>query len=119
MKATFEINRAADGKYFFNLKAANDQIILTSQTYHTKESSQEGIAAIRQNALLDDRYEEKSGDSHPYFVLKAANNQVIGRSQMYSSREAMRKGIESVKKNAPIAETADFSGHVQGSQGAA
>jgi uncharacterized protein YegP (UPF0339 family) len=120
MNAKFEINRATDGTYFFNLKAANDQVILTSQTYHTKESSKEGIASVRENAPLDERYEEKSGsDSHPYFVLTAANKQVIGRSQMYSSREAMRKGIDSVKKNAPIAEMVDFSAHVEGSRGAA
>jgi uncharacterized protein len=120
MKTTFEIDRSADGKYFFNLKAANDQVILTSQTYHSKESAKEGIAAVRQNAPLEERYEEKQGtDGHPYFVLIAANRQVIGRSQMYSSSEAMRKGIDSVKKNGPIAETIDLSAQAEGSRGAA
>ena len=110
MNATFEIKRAADGKYMFNLKSANDQVILTSQTYESKENVLTGIASVKQNATLDERYEEKSGtDGHPYFVLIAGNRQVIGRSQMYSSVEALRKGIASVKKNAPIAETIDLS----------
>jgi len=84
MKATFEIRRAADGKYVFNLKSANDQVILTSQTYESKEAAKDGIESVRQNAALDERYEEKSGaDGRPYFLLIAANEQVIGRSQMY------------------------------------
>jgi uncharacterized protein YegP (UPF0339 family) len=124
MKAIFEIKRAADGKFVFNLKSANDQIILTSQTYESKESAQAGIASVRQNAGLDERYEEKTGsDGHPYFVLIAANTQVIGRSQMYSSRGAMRKGIASVKRNSQMAEVVDFTTHLrpatEGTRGAA
>ena len=118
MKAIFEIKEATDGKYVFNLKSRNDQVILTSQTYESKESAKAGIASVMQNAPLDERYEEKSGtDGRPYFVLMAANMQVIGRSQMYSSREAMRKGIASVKKNAPVAETVDLSAHVRSAGG--
>jgi uncharacterized protein YegP (UPF0339 family) len=43
----------------FNLKAANDQIILTSQTYESKEGTEHGIASVKQNAALGERYEEK------------------------------------------------------------
>ena len=120
MKATFEIKRAADGRFVFNLKAANDQVILTSQAYETKESAEAGIASVRNNAGVDAHYEEKTGsDGLPYFVLHAANKLVIGRSQMYSSREAMQKGIASVKHNAPVAETADLTAevHPAGSRG--
>ena len=114
MKATFEIKRSANGNVMFSLKAANDQLILTSQTYHTKESAEDGIAAVRQNAPLDERYEERAGgDKLPYFVLHAPNGQVIGTSQLYSSREAMRKGIASVKRNAPQAEIVDFTARVR------
>jgi uncharacterized protein YegP (UPF0339 family) len=113
MKGTFEIKRTADGKFMFNLKAANEQIILTSQTYETKENAENGIASVKQNAVHDERYEEKTGtDGSPYFVLHAGNNLVIGRSEMYSSHEAMHKGIASVKKNATTAETVDLSAHV-------
>jgi uncharacterized protein YegP (UPF0339 family) len=118
MKATFEIKKAADDKYMFNLKSGNDQVILTSQTYESKESAKQGIASVKENAGLDERYEEKTGtDGHPYFVLLAANKQVIGRSQMYSSREAMRKGIMSVKKTAQDAGLVDFTVHVRSASG--
>ena len=118
MKATFEIKRSADGRFIVNLKAANDQVILTGQTYQTKEGAEDGIAAVRQNAPLDERYEERAGgDRLPYFVLRAPNRQVIGRSQLYSSREAMRKGIASVKRNAPQAEIVDFTTRVRSAAG--
>jgi uncharacterized protein YegP (UPF0339 family) len=118
MKATFEIKKATDGRFVFNLKAANDQVILTSQAYETKESAEGGIASVKNNAGIDAQYEERTGsDGLPYFVLHAANRQVIGRSQMYSSREAMQKGIASVKHNASIAETVDLSAEVQAGGG--
>lgn len=113
MRAAFEIKRSVDGRFVFSLKAANDQVILMSQTYQTKENAEDGIAAVRQNAPLDERYEERTGDDKlPYFVLRAPNRQVIGKSQLYSSREAMRKGIASVKRNARLAEILDFTARV-------
>jgi uncharacterized protein len=118
MKSTFEIKRTSDGKFLFNLKAGNDQVILTSQTYQSKESAEAGIASVRQNASRNDYFEEKvSEGGHPYFVLNAANNQVIGKSQMYSSREAMRNGIASVKENAASAGIVDLSTPVRSAGG--
>ena len=93
MKATFEIKTTADGRFMFNLKAANDHIILTSQTYESKESTEHGIASVKQNAAMGERYEEKVGtDGSPYFVLHAGNNLVIGRSEMYCSTLARSIG---------------------------
>jgi len=110
MKGTFEVRKGSDGRFMFNLKAANHEIILTSQMYESKQGAQEGITSVRENAVLSDHYEELVGaDGKPYFVLHAANKLVIGRSEMYSSTEAMHKGIESVKKNAPDAEIRDLS----------
>lgn len=110
MKATFEIKEATDGKYMFHLKAANDQVVLTSQMYENKVSAKAGIASVQQNAPLEERYAETSGtDGRGYFVRAAGNRQVIGRSQMYAAHEAIGKGIASVNKNAPVAETVDLS----------
>jgi len=118
VKATFEIKEATDGKFVFNLRSTNDQVILTSQTYESKESAKAGIASVKQNAPSPGRYQERSGtDGRPYFVLIAGNQQVIGRSQMYSSREAMRKGLASVRKNAPVAATVDLSARVRSAGG--
>lgn len=113
MNPTFEIKKTADAKFMFNLKAPNDEIILTSQTYTTKEAAENGIASVKENAALNERYEEKTGaNGKPYFVLHAANKLVIGRSELYSSREAMHKGMASVQKNGPAAGVVDLSTEV-------
>ena len=36
MSAKYEIKQAKDGKFYFNLKASNGQVILTSQIYKDK-----------------------------------------------------------------------------------
>ncbi len=104
MAGKFVLTSTKDGQYMFNLKAANGQVILTSERYQTKDSALNGIDSVRKNALLDERYERRTASNgEPYFVLKAANHQEIGRSEMYSSEAAMENGIASVKKNAPEA----------------
>lgn len=104
MSGKFEVSQASNGKFMFNLKADNGQVILTSQMYEAKASATQGIDSVRVNAPLDERYERlSSAKGDPYFTLKAANGQVIGRSQMYSSTPAMEGGIASVKKNGATA----------------
>jgi len=111
MKARFELKKTSDGKFMFTLKAANHEVILTSQVYETRQNAEEGIASVLQKAEFEERYERKAGASgQPYFVLHAANKLVIGTSEMYSSHEAMEKGIAAVKKAAPKAELVDVSG---------
>ncbi|MCO7565852.1 YegP family protein [Pseudomonas sp. S 311-6] len=99
MGGYYELKRSGD-QYMFNLKAGNNEIILTSERYTTKASAQDGIASVRQNSSNDARYQRKTAaDGSPYFTLTAANGQVIGRSEMYSSTSARDNGIASVKTN--------------------
>jgi len=108
MAAKFEIKKASNGQYMFNLKAGNGEVILTSETYKEKSSAEQGIASVKKNAANDARYERKTAkDGSPYFVLIAANHEVIGKSEMYSSASSMEKGIASVKKNGPDAAIVD------------
>ena len=110
MAGYFELKAAAGGKFSFNLKAANNQVILTSETYTTKAAAADGIESVKKNASTDARYERKvAKDNSPYFVLTAANGQVIGKSEMYSSAAAMEHGITSVKANAPAADVKDLT----------
>lgn len=46
----FERTIAANGKYHFNLKAANGEIIGTSQLYLEARSMENGIASVRTHA---------------------------------------------------------------------
>jgi len=111
MPGKFELKKGKGGKFMFNLKAANGQVILTSQTYKTKAAAKSGIKSVGTNCSKDARFEHKtSKKGEPYFVLLAANKQVIGKSQMYSSKASMMNGIAAVKKNAPDAIVEDLTG---------
>ena len=106
MAAQFELKTAKNGKHFFNLLAANGEIILTSQMYASASGARKGIAAVQANASQGDRYERrqgKKGKSH--FVLKSTNHRVIGTSETYSSKAAMEKGIQAAMKNGNVKKT--------------
>ena len=108
MAGKFELNTAANGKFFFNLKASNGQTILSSEMYESRGAAQNGIESVKKNAADDARYDRRNAaNGDPYFVLKAGNGEQIGRSETYSSAAAMENGIESVKTNAPAAEIAE------------
>jgi uncharacterized protein len=110
MAAKFEIKKTATGKFHFNLKAANGEVILSSEVYESKGAAESGIASVKTNALQDAQFERKtSAKNEPFFVLKAVNQQVIGRSEMYSSAAGCENGIASVKKNAAEATISDLT----------
>lgn len=109
MAGKFEIKKSANGKFHFNLKAGNGQIILSSEMYESKSACENGIESIKKNAGNEARFERretKTGD--PYFILKAGNGQEIGRSEVYQGGIAgMENGIKSVMTNAPDATVVD------------
>lgn len=110
MPGKFELRKSSNGQYYFNLKAANGEPLLSSEMYISKSGAENGIRSVRENAPFDPRYERRTSTSNqPYFVLKAGNGEVIGTSEMYSSTAAREKGIESVKLNAPTAQVVDLT----------
>ena len=95
--ARFDVFKGLDNKYYFNLRAANGQIILQSQGYSTKTSANSGVTSVETNGTTTTRFEVRTAaDSSTYFVLKAGNGAVIGMSQMYSTSAAANDGIQSV-----------------------
>jgi len=108
MARKFEIKSGKTGKFRFNLKASNGQIILSSEAYDTRSAATKGITSVKKNALNEKRFERKTAkDGSSYFVLKAANGEPIGKSEMYKTTKAMENGIASVGKNAPDAPVVD------------
>ena len=106
MASKFDLKRTRNGEYYFNLKAANGQVILTSERYTSKQSALTGIRAVRRNAVQAKRFEARtSRRGEPYFVLKAANGEPIGTSEMYVAA----KGVASVQRNAPDARIDDLA----------
>jgi uncharacterized protein YegP (UPF0339 family) len=108
MAGKFEIKTGKSGKFTFNLKASNGQVILTSESYDSRKGAEGGIASVKKNAGNDARFERKTAkDGSPFFVLKAANGEPIGKSEMYKTKRSMENGVASVGKHAPDAVVTD------------
>ena len=112
------------GKYYirktntgikFDLKAANGEVIATSEVYKSKTACLNGIKSVRTNAFLAEledqtnedfekcknpKYEmylDKAGEHR--FRLKAKNGQIIATSEGYKAKKSCLNGIESVRVN--------------------
>jgi len=108
MAGKFEIKEGKNGKFRFNLKSSNGQIVLSSESYDSRSGAMSGIESVRKNAGNDGRFERKTAkDGSAFFVLKAANGEPIGKSEMYASKRSMENGIVSVGKNAADAAVVD------------
>jgi len=104
----FIITKRVNNEYQFNLKAGNNEIILTSEGYVAKSGCKNGIESVKINSQIDSRFERRVAvNDKDYFVLKAGNGEIIGKSQYYATKQGMKNGIASVKENAPTAETID------------
>jgi len=110
MPGTFVLDHAKNGKYKFNLRASNHQVVLTSEIYESKVAAEKGIESVRKNAIDDVRFtRKKAKDGHTYFVLTSLNGETVGKSEMYSRPSSMEKGILSVRTNAPKAKLVDMT----------
>ena len=111
--------RAVPSGIKFDLRAANGQVVLSSEVYATRAAALRGIASVRKNApdaRLENQtapawhreanpkfelYQDRSGEFR--FRLRARNGKIIGVSEGYSARAGAFGGIESVMKNAGTA----------------
>ena len=110
MAGYYELKKAKNGEYFFNLLAGNGQGILKSEMYSSKSAAMNGIASVQSNCGEAGQFECKtSSNGKAYFVLKAKNHQVIGQSQMYESESGCDNGMESVKTNGGSEEIKDLT----------
>jgi uncharacterized protein YegP (UPF0339 family) len=110
--ATFHIFLNQGGQYYFTLEAADDDVILTSEGYTSKQSCKSGIKSVRANAPNDKRYDRKTSKSRNasfYFNLRAGNSKVIGTSEPYHTEPLREDGIHKVKHGAPRANVVDHT----------
>lgn len=100
MNGWFDVNRSKSDDFYFVLKSGNGEVVLTSEMYGTRATTDQGIASVQSNSGDDARYERAtSSDGKFRFNLKAANHQVIGTSQAYETEGSRDAGISSVKAN--------------------
>jgi uncharacterized protein len=48
--SNYDRKKSTNGKHYFNLKAANSQVIGTSEMYESSTSMETGIASVKKNA---------------------------------------------------------------------
>lgn len=104
----------------FDLKAANGQVIATSEVYDSKAACVTGIKSVIKNAVTK-KIEDQTADGYKSltnpkfqiyadkaglfrFRLTARNGQIIAVSEGYTTKAACENGIASVQKNALEAE---------------
>lgn len=108
----FEIKRAKDGRYVFNLYASNHVIVATSQIYSAASSAINGINSIIANAekasvedttlknttvLPYPKWEIYMDKGNQYrFRLYATNGSCVVHSQGYTTKASCKNGIESI-----------------------
>jgi uncharacterized protein YegP (UPF0339 family) len=107
MSGYFQLKKAANGQFMFNLKAANNKVVLTSETYSSRAAAETGIASVKKNATHIKNFERKTAaNGSPFFVLKSeSNGKIVGKSELYSSAAAAEKGIAAVISAARDART--------------
>lgn len=109
MSGYFHVKKAANGQFMFNLKAANNKVVLTSEIYSSRAAAETGIASVKKNAANAKNFERKTAaNGSPFFVLKSENNgKIVGNSELYSSVAAAEKGIAAVISAAKGARTVE------------
>lgn len=50
MPAHYDLKKAKNGQFYFNLVAANGEVVATSEMYTQKSGAQRGIDAVRRAA---------------------------------------------------------------------
>ena len=103
--ARFDVFRGADGRYYFNLHAANGEIVMSSQGYSAEESAWNATFSVAENGVNEARYEiNDSADGGAYFNLKARNGRIIGTSEVYVSRSNATRAVGAVIELLPSVE---------------
>jgi uncharacterized protein YegP (UPF0339 family) len=109
-KRQFDVAQATNGDWYFVLRAANNEIIGTSELYASKSNADRGARTVRalvrvvrsgsQAAPRRESFELFTGeDGKAYFHLRAANGEIMLGSQSYTAASSARGGIASVLAN--------------------
>ncbi len=110
MAAKFELKLTLKKNWMFNLKAANGEVILTSEQYPARDSAANGIESVRKNATAAESFDIRAAkNGQHYFVLQAKNKEIIGKSEMYKSPSSVKRGIASVIRNSSGARVVEIT----------
>ena len=93
MSGKFVIDKARNGQFYFNLRAGNGEPILKSEMYVTRASAEHGIASVKTNALLDERYDRKNRQKRrAVFHAESGQPRDHRRKRVVQQRGCARRG---------------------------
>jgi uncharacterized protein len=111
--ASYQVKAATNGRYYFNLKAVNGQIIGTGGSHATEAKAQADVAAtVAAVTAYLAAWETATGarfglhldaGGKYYWNLHAKNGEIVLRSQRYDSEAAALNGAFSVSDNGTTA----------------
>jgi len=107
MKASYEVHRAEDNGWIFQLKTRDNQVLLYSDSYRTLGGCLNGIESCREHSPYDRFYGRIERSLHFTFHVRASNNRVIGLGCKSTSTDERENVIEFVKRYAQIAQIID------------
>jgi hypothetical protein len=106
LSTRYQVRTSASGKPYFVLRAANNQIIATSETYSSSAKARAGVnATIAAVAAYLEHWETAAGarfqvfagaDGRFYFDLHAQNGEIVLSSQGYDSEASALNGAFAV-----------------------
>ena len=105
-EARYDLKQSESGKFHFNLKAANHQVIGSSQMYQSEESAKNGIASVMNNAPEAEVVNEIEGkeDDEPQSAEPAAEAApVVEEAPAVEAPKAEAPAVEAPKAEAPKA----------------
>lgn len=95
--ARFEVKTDAGGKQMFNLRAANGQVMLTSERYDSLAAALNGAFAVVDHGVSAARYEVRPVTGGGYYLnLTATNGQIIATSEIYSTQASAERARDTI-----------------------
>lgn len=108
--ASYRVEQAANGDWYFNLVASNGETIGTSELYASKSNATRAVESVRSAIEVLDtpvtvaapkaqRFEVFAGnDGQTYFRLRAGNGEIVLSSEGYSSKSNALNGVAVVEE---------------------
>lgn len=95
--ARFEVKIDAGGKHMFNLRAANGQVMLTSERYESLAAVLNGAFSVAEHGVTAARYDVRPVAGGGYYLnLTATNGQTIATSEIYSTQASAERARDAV-----------------------
>jgi uncharacterized protein len=105
----YELKRSS-GKYLFNLKGEQHEVLLTSGLFPKREDALAAIDTVRKLGADLKSYEMRRGATgNPFFVLKARANEVLAKSELFESESAAFRAMQVMTKHCSSVDLRDWS----------